>query len=90
MDEAVDVLISDMTTQHMSALSKMGDQEFDRLCSQLGPHLQHDFLLWAGNDRLLMSCFEAVDGLTSTDPMRIIMDQLRTRTQSLNDTIITV
>lgn len=90
VDGAVDVLISDMTTQQMSALSEMNDQEFDRLCNQLVPHLQHDFHLWAGNDRLLMSCFETVDGSTSTDPMRIIMDQLRTRTQSLYDTIITV
>jgi hypothetical protein len=90
VDEAVDVLISDMTTQQMSALSEMNDQEFDRLCNQLVPHLQHDFHLWTGNERLLMSCFETVNSNTSTDPMRIIMDQLRTRTQSLNDTIITV
>jgi hypothetical protein len=90
VDEAVDVLISDMTTQQMSALSKMDDQEFNHLCNQLVPHLQHDFGLWAGNDQLLMSCFETVDGNTSTDPMRIIMDRLRIRTQSLNDTIITV
>lgn len=90
VDEAVDILISDMTTQQMAAMGEMDDQAYDRLCSQLVPHLQHDFRLWAGNDRLLISCFETVDNDTSTDPMRIIMDRLRMRIQSLSDIIIAV
>lgn len=90
VDEAVDILISDMTTQQMAAMGEMTDQEYDRLCGQLVPHLQHDFRLWAGNDRLLISCFETVDNDTSTDPMRIIMDHLRMRIQSLSDIIIAV
>ena len=90
VDEAVDILISDMTTQQMAAMGEMDDQSYDRLCSQLVPHLQHDFRLWAGNDRLLISCFETVETDTSTDPMRIIMDRLRMRIQSLSDIIIAV
>jgi hypothetical protein len=90
VDEAVDILISDMTTQQMAAMGKMDDKAYDRLCSQLVPHLQHDFRLWAGNDRLLISCFETVGNDTSTDPMRIIMDHLRMRIQSLSDSIIAV
>jgi hypothetical protein len=90
VEEAVDVLFSDLNTQQMAAMGEMTDKEFDRLCSQLVPHLQHDFRLWAGNDRLLISCFEVVDNDTSTDPMRIIMDALRERIKSLNGAIIAV
>ena len=90
VEEAVDVLVSDLTTQQMAAMGDMSDMEFNRLCDKLVPHLQHDFRLWTGNDRLLLSCFETADNDTSTDPMRIIMDHMRMRIQSLSDTIIAV
>ena len=79
VEEAVDVLISDLTTQQMAAMGHMTDEEFDRLCRQLVPYLQHDFRLWTGNDRLLFDCFDTVDNDTSTDPMRIIMERMRER-----------
>lgn len=82
VDEAVDVLISDLTTQQMSAMGRMTDAEFDLLCRQLVPHLQHDFRLWTGNDKLLYDCFETVDNDTSTDPMRIILERMRERLTS--------
>jgi hypothetical protein len=90
VDEAAEVLISDLTTQQMTAMVQMNDQEFDQLCDQLVPHLQHDFRLWTGNERLLVDCFERVGNGTSTDPMRIIMDCMRSKLQMLNDVIITV
>ncbi len=90
VEEAVNILVSDLTTQQMAAMGKMTDVEFDRLCGELVPHLQHDFRLWAGNERLLNSCLERCDELTTTDPMRIIMESLRSRIQSLDDIIITV
>ena len=90
VDEAADVLISDLTTQQMIAMTEMSDQEFDRLCSTLVPYLEHDFRLWSGNDSLLINCFESVGNDTSTDPMRIIMERMRSKLQSLNDVIITV
>lgn len=90
VDEAAEVLISDLTTQQMTAMAQMNDQEFDILCDKLVPHLQHDFRLWTGNERLLTNCFERAGNNTSTDPMRIIMDRLRSKLQMLNDVIITV
>ena len=84
VDEAVDVLISDLTTQQMAAMADMSDVQFDLLCEQLVPHLQHDFRLWSGNELLLVSCFEAVRFDTSTDPMRIIMDRMRSRLKANN------
>jgi hypothetical protein len=79
VDEAVDVLISDLNTQQMATMAEMSDVQFDLLCEQLIPHLQHDFRLWSGNERLLISCFETVRYNTSTDPMRIIMDRSEER-----------
>jgi len=90
VEEAAEVLISDLTTQQMTAMAEMGDREFDFLCDQLVPFLQHDFRLWKGNDRLLFDCFENIGTRTSTDPMRIIMDCMRSKLQMLNDVIITV
>lgn len=90
VDEAVNILVADLTTQQMAAMGDMSDEEFDQLCGELVPHLQHDFKLWTGNERLLNSCFENADSLTSTDPMRIIMEALRSRLQSLDDIFITV
>jgi hypothetical protein len=90
VDEAAEVLISDLTTQQMTAMAQMEDQEFDRLCDQLVPYLQHDFRLWTGNERLLSNCFERAKNDSSTDPMRIIMDCMRSKLQMLNDVIITV
>jgi hypothetical protein len=90
VEEAVDLLMSDMTTQQMAAMGRMSDEEFDRLYRQLAPHLQYDFQIWQGNDSLLMACFESVDNNTGTDPMRIIMDQLRKQIKTLEHVIITI
>ncbi|MFZ1986915.1 MAG: hypothetical protein WAU91_21060, partial [Desulfatitalea sp.] len=62
--------------------------QFDLLCEQLVPYLQHDFRLWTGNDSLLISCFETVRFDTSTDPMRIIMEHVRSRLKSNNGVLI--
>ena len=90
VEEAVNILVSDLTTQQMDAMGKMSDEEFDQLCGELVPHLQHDFRLWEGNERLLNSCFENVDSIISTDPMRIIMEAMRLRIRSMDDIFITV
>ena len=90
VDEAAEVLISDLTTQQMTAMAQMNDQEFDQLCDQLVPHLQHDFRVWTGNEQLLFDCFEYAGNDTVTDPIRIIMDCMRLKLQTLNDVIITV
>lgn len=88
VDEAVDVLISDLTTQQMAAMAEMSDLQFDLLCEQLVPYLQHDFRLWDGNEQLLVSCFESVGFNTSTDPMRIIMDHMRSRLRADNGVFV--
>ncbi len=79
VDQAVDILISDLSTQQMYDVSCMTDGEFDQMCTALVPYLQHDFHLWSGNDDLLMDALDSVADAVGTDPMRIIMDRLRDR-----------
>lgn len=79
VDQAVDVLLSDLTTQQMFDMSRMADNEFDQLCKTLVPYLQHDFRLWDGNDALLMDALNSVKNPAGADPMRIIMNHLRER-----------
>lgn len=89
VDEAAEILISDLTTQQMTAIAEIDEQEFDLLYDQLVPYLQHDFRLWKGNDSLLHDCFRNMDK-TTTDPMRIILDCMRAKLRIINDVIITV
>lgn len=90
VEKAVDILVSDLTIQQMTAMGEMDDQEFEALCDQLIPYLQHDFRIWAGNDKLLSSCFDTAAHDGETDPMRIIMNAMRMRLQSLSNVIIAV
>ena len=89
VDEAVHILIADLDPQQMSTIAQMDDHQFETLCDRLVPHLQHDFRLWSGNDELLVACFQAVDYNTSTDPMRIIMDRMRSVLQ-INEGVIII
>ena len=89
VDEAANLLISDLSTQQMTMMSQLNDQEFDKLCDILLPYIQDDFRIWSGNDRLLMSCFEG-NKSTSTDPMRIIMERMRQLLQKQNDMFLVV
>jgi len=89
IDEAANLLISDLSTQQMAMMSRINDQDFDTLCDILLPYIQDDFRIWSGNDALLLSCFEG-DHSTSTDPMRIIMERVRQMLQKQNDMILVV
>ena len=77
VDEAVTVLISDLSTRQMEAIGYMPDDVFDALCRYFAPTIQNDFRLWSGNDQLLMNCLDSMNDKSGTDPMRIIMDHMR-------------
>lgn len=74
VEEAAEILISDLLIQHLQALSEMSDQEFDFLCERVTPYLIDEFQLWQGNDELLESCLGACD---FGDPARIILDRVK-------------
>ena len=76
VDEAAELLISDLLTQHLQTLSNMTDEDFEHLCDSVSPYLTEEFKLWQGNDTLLDSCYANVDG-QETDPARIILKRVK-------------
>lgn len=74
VEEAAELLISDLLIQHLQALSEMNDDEFDLLCEKVTPYLIDEFRLWQGNDSLLESCLKTSD---TGDPARIILNRVK-------------
>ncbi|MCP4748519.1 MAG: hypothetical protein GY874_20655 [Desulfobacteraceae bacterium] len=76
VEEAAELLISDLLMQHLLALSVMTDDQFDTLCDKVTPYLIDEFRLWQGNDSLLASCFSK-NSSKNQDPARIILEQVK-------------
>lgn len=76
VDEAAELLLSDLLLQHLQSLSQMSEAEFDLLCDKIAPYLVDEFRIWQGNDALLESCFTQ-DEDDDPDPTRIILNRLK-------------
>lgn len=81
VDEAAELLLSDLLMQHLQVLSNMNDDDFDLLCDRVSPYLIEEFKLWQGNEPLLDSCYANPDN-SVTDPARIILNRVK---QMLHD-----
>ena len=81
VDEAAELLLSDLLMQHLKALSNMTDEDFDLLCDRVSPYLAEEFKLWQGNASLLDSCYSNLDS-QEVDPTRVILNRVK---QMLND-----
>jgi hypothetical protein len=75
VEEAAQLLLSDLLIQHLHALSQMSKSEFEELCDHVTPYLVDEFQLWQGNDALLNSCL-SYDAKES-DPARIILKKVK-------------
>jgi len=75
VDEAAQMLLSDLLIQHLQSLSQMAEVDFETLCEGVTPYLIDEFKLWQGNDALLDSCFARISD--ETDPARIILNRVR-------------
>ena len=75
VDEAAEMLLSDLMIQHLQALSEMTEADFDLLCNYVTPYLNEEFRLWQGNHALLTSCFDRDQ--EEADPARIIMNRVK-------------
>ena len=75
VDEAAELLLSDLLIQHLQALSGMAKSEFDVLCKEVTPYLNEEFQIWQGNNALLESCYNqpGQDCQEGDDPARIIL-----------------
>lgn len=80
VEEAAEILISDLLIQHLQTLSRMDDEDFDALCEKVTPYLLEEFKLWQGNNHLLESCLNADQ--KGSDPARTILKAVKSK---LND-----
>lgn len=76
VNEAAELLLSDLLMQHLHTLSNMTDEDFNMLCDKVAPFLIEEFKLWEGNTELLDSCFSRTD-IDETDPARIILTRVK-------------
>lgn len=76
VDEAAELLISDLLIQHLQTLSSMSEKEFHLLCDLVTPYLIEEFRIWQGNDALLESCYLQVSA-NDEDPARIILNRVK-------------
>lgn len=77
IDQAADLLISDLLTDHVEAMASLSNEEFEALYQGVAPYLIDEFRLWSGNDILLANCMEACCACgESPDPARIILKRV--------------
>lgn len=76
VNEAAELLLSDLLIQHLQTLHQMSVEDFDQLCDRVSPYLVEEFELWQGNNQLLDSCFSDVKG-DEADPARIILNRVK-------------
>lgn len=77
VDEAVDIIESDLTMAELMTFASLDSDDYYHMCEVLVPHIIEDFKIWLGNYQLVNSCFENISLEENTDPAQIIMDRLR-------------
>jgi hypothetical protein len=76
VDEAAELLLSDLLLQHLQTLAQMSEEDYDELCHKLAPYLLEEFRIWQGNVALLDSCYGQSEP-TAEDPTRIILNRVK-------------
>lgn len=76
VNEAAELLLSDLLIQHLRTLSCMTEKEFNLLCDQVTPYLNEEFQIWQGNDDLLESCYRN-SSEDFDNPARVILDRVK-------------
>jgi hypothetical protein len=77
VDEAAEILISDLLIQHLQTLSQMDEEDFNVLCEKVTPYLLEEFKLWEGNNNLLESCLKVDQN--GNDPARVILRAVKNK-----------
>jgi hypothetical protein len=75
VEEAAQLLLSDLLIQHLQTLAEMSNSEFEVLCDHVTPYLIDEFRLWQGNDALLNSCLR--HDTDEADPARVILNKVK-------------
>jgi len=89
LDEAADLLISDLPLDFQDLLSKMGEEDFNLLYESVGAFILEDFKIWLGNEALLLSCYrESGQQENASDPAKIILNRVREKLQETAGLVI--
>jgi hypothetical protein len=87
VDEAAELLLSDLLLQHVQTLMLMSENDYDQLCEKLAPYLLDEFQVWQGNNDLLDSCYKYSED-AAEDPTRIILNRIRHILQELHGFLV--
>jgi hypothetical protein len=87
VDEAAELLLSDLLLQHLQALMLLSEDDYDCLCKQLAPYLVEEFRIWQGNNDLLDSCYKH-SKYAAQDPTRIILNRARQILQEYSGSLV--
>jgi DNA topoisomerase IB len=89
VDQAADLLISDLLTDHIEVMASLSDEEFESLYQGVAPFLIDEFRLWSGNDSLLDACMKVCQARPENpDPVRVILERVVERIGDTEGVII--
>ncbi len=88
VDQAAELLISDLLIEHLHAITSLSESDFQKLCKAVAPYIIDDFQLYTGNDALLFDCFCQSGTNNPIDPVTIILSSLRKKITELDDIFI--
>jgi len=87
VNEAAELLISDLLIQHLHSLSCLTEKEFNSLCDQVTPYLNEEFQIWQGNDDLLESCYRQ-ESEKFDNPARVILSRVKEMLNNFNGFLV--
>lgn len=87
VDEAAELLLSELLLQHLQTLVQMSEDDYERLCDKLAPYLLEEFCIWQGNNDLLDSCYNYCEDET-VDPTRIILNRIKKMLQDFHGFLV--
>ncbi len=88
VDQAAELLISDLLLEHLQAITMLSEADFQQLCKAVAPYIIDEFQLYTGNDALLNDCFSQAGSSRQTDPVTIILSSLRNKLTQVHDIYI--
>jgi hypothetical protein len=89
VDEAAELLISDLSIADQDVLGKMSDEDFDHFYRSVAGYILEDFEIWRNNAQLMASSFEDDPQNDAThDPAKIILKRVREKLQHAEGVVI--
>lgn len=90
VEEAAELLISDLLIKHMTSMMRMTKAELAKLHEKVAPYLLEEFRIWTGNEALLQSCMEKAGESQNLDPAIVILQEVHKRVLDIETTGIVI